>query len=174
MRMTMLAVNFIRLTVLLLALLMSGQKEARSQKPKEQEIVQGKGWGEVRIGAAKAAVDRVLGKGDKVTKFDIYFVYFVDYETKGIQVSFSSRNDAVIAIFFYNKDENYGHFATFPGKTSKGIGWDATVEQVMKAYGKPVQEIPFSGKVEGRRIVFDGIDFRFLEGKLVRISIPGK
>jgi hypothetical protein len=158
-------VRFIALSFLLI----SGQGEARSQKPKGPEIVQGRGWGDVRLGAPRAVIERMLGKGNKRSKYTD--VYFINYETKGVQVSFSNSDDAVVAIYFYNKDENYKHFATFRGKTSKGIGWDATVEQVRRAYGKPLEDNRFCG---GRRIVFDGIDFRFLNGKMVRIGIPGK
>jgi hypothetical protein len=45
---------------------------------------------------------------------------------------------------------------------------------VKKAYGQPSAE--FSGtyeEVAWKRLVFEGIDFRFENGKMVRIGIPG-
>jgi hypothetical protein len=76
-----------------------------------------------------------------------------------------------VAIFFYNKQHRYENLATPPVKTEKGIDWSASPEQVKKAYGKPKEK--YIGR-DWRRIVFEGIDFRWENGVLVRIGIPGK
>jgi len=56
-------------------------------------------------------------------------------------------------------------------KTDKGIDWNSSPEEVIKAYGKPAEDYSGPG---WRRMVFDGIDFRFENGVMVRIGIPGK
>lgn len=135
----------------------------------EPVIVAGKGWGKVAMGNKRTLVESVVGSGVQRSKYDD--VYFFDYPAQGIQISYFNKDDTVSAIFFYNKQRRYEHFAMASVKTDKGIGWNSTPEDVIKAYGKPAED--YSG--EGwRRMVFDGIDFRFENGVMVRIGIPGK
>jgi hypothetical protein len=57
----------------------------------------------------------------------------------------------------------------------KNINWQSPIDEVKTAYGKPVEE--FLGKDSGgtwNRIVFDGIDFRFENGQMVRISVSSR
>jgi len=50
------------------------------------------------------------------------------------------------------------------------VDWKSSPNDVIKAYGKPKEDY----KGEGwRRMVFDGIDFRWENGVMVRIGIPG-
>src|SRR5262245_38946747 len=89
------------------------------------EIIAGQGWGDVRLEASKKAVEKVLGKFPEIDS--VGDVYFVDYPEKGIQLSFKTKTNKVNAIYFYNKQLRYEHFATFAGKTSKGIDWNSEV-----------------------------------------------
>jgi len=58
--------------------------------------------------------------------------------------------------------------------TNDGINWRSSVDEVKKAYGHPTAEFSGSNAEESwQRLVFDGIDFRFENGKLLRIGIPG-
>jgi hypothetical protein len=137
----------------------------------EPTIVAGQGWGPVKIGATKNQVTEALGKGRNFAKYKDH--YFMDYPETGIQVSFLTKDDTVNAIFFYNKQKGSELFAVFKGKTSTGIGWNSTAQQVINAYGKPIREYNGTrGDDKWRRLVFKGIDFRFENEKMVRISVP--
>lgn len=146
----------------------AGCREDESQPT----IVAGEGWGPVRIGAASKAVDAFLGDGQAGKRYS--HVYFKDYPRKGIQVSFENTSDTIHAIYFYNGQRNGERIGAFCGHTNTGVNWRSSVDEVKKIYGHPDAE--FSGAYSGvtwQRVVFDGIDFRFENGKLVRIGIPG-
>src|SRR5882672_9199025 len=138
---------------------------------RQPKIVAGEGWGPVRIGAAFKAVDAFLGEGQSGRKYSQ--VFFKDYAPKGIQVSFENGSGAVHEIYFYNGQRDDPKFRVFCGRVDKGINWQSSVDDVKKAYGPPTAE--FSGTDSGgtwKRLVFDGIDFRFENEKMVRIGIP--
>jgi hypothetical protein len=138
----------------------------------QPKIVAGEGWGPVRIGAPSKTVDAFLGEGRPSRKYG--HVYFKDYETKGIQVSFENDSGTVHNIYFYYRQGDSPEFAVFCGLVDKGISWQSSVEDVKRAYGQPTAE--FSGTYLGviwKRLVFEGIDFRFENEKMVRIGIPG-
>jgi hypothetical protein len=135
----------------------------------QPKIVAGEGWGPVRIGATSKTVDAFLGVGKSGRKYSQ--VFFKDYALKGIQVSFENNSGMVHSIYFYNGQRDSPEFRVFCGQFDKGINWQSSVEEVKKAYGEPTAE--FSGGTS-KRLVFDGIDFRFENGKLVRIGVPGK
>jgi len=142
------------------------------QQPKtepEPVIVAGKGWGTVAMGNKRTVVESVLGSGVQRSNYDDD--YFYDYPKKGIQVSYLNKDDTVDAIFFYNKQHRYEQFAMASVKTDKGIDWNSSSEDVIKGYGKPAEDYSGPG---WRRMAFDGIDFRFENGVMVRIGIPGK
>jgi hypothetical protein len=139
---------------------------------RQPKIVAGEGWGPVRIGAASKAVDAVLGEGRTSRKYS--HVYFKDYGLKGIQVSFENDSSAVHNMYFYNQQRDSPEFGVFCGEVDKGINWQSSVKDVKRAYGQPTAE--FSGTylgVTSKRLVFEGIDFRFENEKMVRIGIPG-
>lgn len=137
----------------------------------EQLVIAGRGWGKVSVGTERKSVESVTGDGENRSNFDD--VYFIDYPKKGIQISYNNTDNRVHAIFFYNRQQRYEHFASFKGKTDKGIDWKSTPADVIKAYGKPKED--HEGPGWGwRRLAFEGIDFRFENGTMVRIGIPGK
>jgi hypothetical protein len=143
---------------------------AGREEKAEPTIVANRGWGLVQIGATKNRVMAVLGEDPIIAKYTNN--YYLDYREKGVQVSFSTKDNKVNAIFFYNKQKDSEHFATFQGKTAAGIGWGSSVQDVIKAYGKPIHEYSGqNGSLPWRRIVFKGIDFRFEYDKMVRIAI---
>lgn len=135
-------------------------------------IVAGKGWGKVQVDAQRKDVESVLGKGEGEEGSEyLDGVYFREYPEMGVQVSYSHKGNKVVAIFFYNKQHRYENMATSPVKTDKGIDWSATYKQVKEAYGKPKEDYSGDG---WRRVVFEGIDFRFENNLMVRIGIPGR
>jgi hypothetical protein len=89
-------------------------------------------------------------------------------------VSFENDSGTVHNIYFYHGQGDSQEFAVFCGLIDKGISWQSSVEGVKTAYGQPTAE--FSGTYLGvvsKRLVFEGIDFRFENEKMVRIGIPG-
>jgi len=135
-------------------------------------IVAGEGWGPVRMGAASKTVDPFLGDGQPGSRYSD--VYFKDYPRKGVQVSFENTSNTVHAIYFYNGQRDGRRIGVFCGHTNSGINWQSSVDEVKKTYGHPTAE--FSGADSGgtwQRLVFAGIDFRFENGMMVRIGIPG-
>ena|GEM_PF-2534992 len=147
--------------------------EMLPQVQPDEAIVAGYGWGEVHLGARKEKLDKILGEGELLDTYSD--IYFVDYLAIGLQISFSVNSNEVQAIFFYNNQKSSERFSTFAGKTSTGIDWNSTVEEVIDAYGPPIQD--YHGADSGipwRRLVFDGIDFRFEDNKMVRIAVPGR
>ena len=147
----------------------SGAFGLQADNTSEQFLVAGKGWGKVSVGTDRKSVESVTGDGENRRNFDD--VYFIDYPKRGIQISYNNTDNRVHAIFFYNRQLRYEHFAPFQGKTDKGIDWKSSPTDVIKAYGEPNGDYEGSG---WRRLAFDGIDFRFENGTMVRIGIPGK
>jgi hypothetical protein len=132
----------------------------------------GKIGGPVRIGAAANTVDAFLGEGKERSKYPD--VYFKDYIPKGVQVSFENSSNTIHAIYFYNKQRGDEEFGFFCGQVNGGINWQSSPEEVKRIYGHPTADFSstYSG-VTWQRLVFAGIDFRFENGKMVRIGIPG-
>lgn len=138
-----------------------------------QTVTVGQGWGSIQIGATRKTIEGVLGKGQEASRLSD--VYFVNYPPKGIQISFRTDDDTVHAIFFYNGERTGPEVGVFCGQTEKNIGWQASANDVINAYGQPVQEFSSAdGGYVWQRLVFTGIDFRFEYGKMVRIGIPGR
>lgn len=150
--------------------------EAIQSKCKEDtaqpKIVAGEGWGPVRIGAAYKAVDAFLGEGQSRRGYSK--VFYKDYPLKGIQVAFENSGRIVHNIYFYNGQRDMQQFSVFCGQVDRGINWQSSIDDVKGVFGQPDEE--FSGFYLGetwKRLVFDGIDFRFENEKMVRIGIPG-
>jgi len=124
------------------------------------------GWKSVILGQPQDKVEKKLGQGMNLQKYND--VYFIDYPTKGIQVSYNIADNKLHTIYFYNKDDNYEHFSIFSGETSKGINWNSSRKDILDAYGKPKEE--YNGE-DWRRMEYIGFDFRFKDGVLSRMGI---
>jgi hypothetical protein len=141
-----------------------------SESVKKIPIIIGSGWGVIILGTTKEKVDSfLLDKGTITNKYED--CYFVDYLKCSIQINYS-LSDSVSAIFFYNKDIDHENMTGFPIKTKENIGWSSTPFDVKEAYGQPLETIEGTNdNILWQRLVYKGADFRFLEKKLVRISI---
>ena len=149
---------------------MSGMSLAQeSENSSDPLIIAGKGWGKVSIGIDRRTVESVIGEGEDRSRYDD--VYFVDYPVKGVQISYKNSDNTLYNVYFYNGQHRYENFAPFRVKTDKGITWKSSPNDVIKAYGNPKENYEGPG---WRRLVFEGIDFRFENGTMVRIGIPGK
>ena len=134
----------------------------------ETKIAAGSGWGPVQVGARFRSVQSALGKATPSEKFSD--VLFVEYRSRGMEISLNRANDKVHAIYFYNHQQGSGQFGVFCGQTAKGINWNSTIDDVKNVYGHPSADFIQGG---WGRLQFPGIDFRFENGKLVRIGVPG-
>ena len=142
----------------------------RSEQGAGQSITAGGGWGEVVLLGERSDVEKVLGRGDFSPK--VGYGYYLDYPGKGLQVYCAESDNKVRSILFYNKARRFEHFAQFKAKTSTGIGWRSSIDQVIKAYGKPIENV--TGKDSGgswQRVVFKGIDFLYEDERMVRIRV---
>jgi hypothetical protein len=135
----------------------------------QTRVVEGVGWGAVRMGANLKAVKEALGEGHPSHQYSD--VYFVEYRPQGIEISFNSSDDTVHAIYFYNHQQGSEQFGVFCGQTDKGVNWKSTVDDVKSLYGHPSADFMHGN---AGRLEFTGIDFRFENGKLVRIGVPGR
>lgn len=135
----------------------------------QTQVEENLGWGPVRVGASFQSIEQALGKGTPSETFSD--VRFVEYRSRGIEVSFERTNSKVHAIYFYNHQQGSGQFGVFCGQVAKGVNWSSTIEDVRSAYGRPSADF-----IQGNsgRLQYSGIDFRFENGKLVRIGVPGR
>ena len=101
------------------------------QDEKQSRIIADEGWEPIRIGAPQKAVEAFLGKAKSVRRASE--VYFANYESKGLQVSFNNASNTVHAIYFYNGQSDHPEFATFCGQVDKEISWQSSIDQVKKA-----------------------------------------
>jgi hypothetical protein len=139
----------------------------------QPKIVAGVGWGTVHLGTDQKDVENLLGKGSGSGPTAKYL--YENYTDIGVQVMFQRPSNTVEAVFFYNGQRLNPEYSPFCGGTDKEISWQSSVTDVKEAYGRPIEE--FSGNDSGgswSRVRFDGIDFRFENGHMVRISVPGK
>ena len=123
------------------------------------------GWKSVILGQTQTVVEKEIGQGKNLKEYQDR--YFVDYTTKGMQVSYNNSKN-VQTIYFYNKAPSYEHFTTFQGETNKGIDWSSSRKDILDAYGEPIAE--YNGE-DWRRMEYNGFDFKFNDGLLRRIGI---
>lgn len=133
-----------------------------------------KGFGKITIGAKRKVIESVLGQGEHDgRKYDD--VYFVEYPQNGVQISYKNKTDEAYVIFLYNKQTYYGEFKTPQLTTYKGVNWNSTLEDIIKAYGNPPRDFKDeTGRNAWRRLEYDKIDFLFEGGELTRISIANE
>lgn len=122
------------------------------------------------IGKHRLEVEAVYGKADKDDDLDDTEgeIVFLEYYKEGFQLTYNRKAHTIEAIFFYNKANNYEEFSTFENEIIKGITWESTLEEVIGLYGEPIDL--FESERHGQRVIYDGFDFRFVNGVLVRIS----
>jgi len=128
------------------------------------------GHGVFRYGAKRKDLEAVIGEGDSSNKYDD--VYFVEYPAAGVQVSYDNGKDTVHVIFLYNNAPRNGGFVVPKVLTDKGISWNVTDNDILKAYGKPLKDFSDDSK-SWRRLEYTGIDFLFQGGHLGRIGVLG-
>lgn len=145
-------------------------KSAPSNSKSSKTITITPGKGVFSVGTKRSDLEAVIGKGEPGSKYDD--VYFVEYPKAGVQASFENKSDRVHVIFLYNGQARHEDYVVPTVMTDKGISWDATDDDVLKTYGKPLKDFSDESK-SWRRLEYPGIDFLFQGGKLGRIGILG-
>jgi hypothetical protein len=136
----------------------------------ELPIIRGVGWGELVLGTTRENVKRFLNE-DGINKCLFESCYFLEYPNFGILINYNLANK-VNTIFFYNNDLGYEHMSLIPIKTKENIGWNSSPFDIKEAYGIPYESFEgIENNVIWQRFVYNGVNFRFLDRKLVRISI---
>ena len=166
---------------------------------KEFLVSAGKGFNGINLEDDKKSVDDFLNEKGKIdSKYDD--CYFVEYLNYGLVIKFD-LNNKIKAFYLYNDDEGYEHMKKFPINTSKNIDWNSNISDIISAYGNTKKHFsgthpksnPFEGIsldlrksplvdpnfdpnftdeiVKWDRLEYKGIDFRFLNDKLVRVGI---
>ncbi|MGF6398333.1 hypothetical protein ABH905_001999 [Pseudomonas frederiksbergensis] len=141
--------------------------QKKQQLNSKNSITAKKGLGVIQVGAKEKTVENILGEGELCGTYKS--VYFKNYIGSGIQISYSNKEKKIQAIFFLNKPHGYEKFSTAPFITDKHIDWNSTADIIIRAYGKPIRDYIDDNR---RRIVFDGIDFRWESDRLVSIGVP--
>lgn len=170
-----------------------GYEVSRYEEPKDRAridtstlvVSQEKGMSSVLIGAKREQVIAAFGAPDGVRKTldggpraspnarpndptDRSYFEKLSYPSLGFEITFSSRM-GVTEIQCYGRGRLGPYARNFRGKTDKEIRLGASVEEVLKAYGKP----DFRRKLrdDGLSYMHLGWDFQFMEGKLVSFSM---
>lgn len=136
----------------------------------EDTIVEGRGWKNILLGVSKDNIVNAVGEPSGIQNYGD--VYFYDYYPLGIQINFNRVSNTAKAIFFYNNQSNDKQFSVFTKGTNKGVGFNSSTDDVIQKYGKPQNDYTGTDKgIDVRRIEYSNIDFRFENGKMVRISV---
>src|ERR1044072_3104090 len=117
----------------------------QSEDTSEPLIVAGKGWGKFSLGVERKTVESVIGEGQNRSRYDD--VYFIDYPTKGIQISYKNSDDTLHNVYFYNGQHRCENFATFEGKTDKATGTLAFFRMnISRSYSELLQSYSPNGR----------------------------
>ena len=133
-------------------------------------IIRGAGWGEVRIDSLREDVETFLEVKGQIS-YEFPIDYHVDYPEFGMQVVYTNPEHKVKTIFFFNGDDDSDHLIPFPYHMVEKINWDSSKNHVRKILGRGVE---YKGKKlfnNWVRMVYNGIDFRFIGNRMVRISV---
>lgn len=136
----------------------------------EDVIIEGQGWKHIVLGATRDDIINVLGKPDNGSVYNN--AYFMDYYQQGIQINLDLTSNTTETIFFYNNQADSKQFTPFTKGTDKGVNFSSIADDVLQKYGKPKHDYKGNNKgIDWRRIVYSNIDFKFENGKMVRISV---
>ena len=155
----------------------TGTPAAQSTAKAAQNITTD-GWGSVRVGARRQDIEAVVGPSDAQSDFPAMngepAVVFHDYYSKGVQISYIKPEMTANAVFFFRDPKEHSEYAEFKGGLDKGLDWTATPDDVIAAYGTPQNDYKSEdGGKEWRRLAYADISFRFANGRLVTVSVPG-
>lgn len=99
-------------------------------------------------------------------------VVFYDYLDEGVQASFIKSEMTVNALFFFGGRGDHADFSQFAAGTEKGITWASSPDDVLSAYGSPINDYKSDdGGHEWRRLAYSDLSFRFPNGQLETIAV---
>jgi hypothetical protein len=121
------------------------------------------GIGPVKFGTKVEDIVRLLGEPDWR---DDWEYTELGYDRRGFRLGANEKR-GLYSIHCFNKHGGAPTEVGFPGKTKEGIALDATLDEVLKTYGKPDAQT-------GSHLVFyrkRGYEFMFRDKKLVSIRV---
>lgn len=148
-------------------------------------IVQGERAGQVALGTSLSTCVELLGAAAQTARYENNT--FLTWTSLGFGATFNGRSSATHLFCFYTLDElrlelkagrelgarkmNPKHELACCGlSTARGITARSREADVRDSYGAPTKA--FGGEADGwSRLEYPGIDFRFVKGRLARISI---
>jgi outer membrane protein OmpA-like peptidoglycan-associated protein len=144
----------------------------------EYTIIPGRGTDKVFLGATRTAVEAAVGQPDEFVDEDagLFRIYEAHYFAKGFKVEYDPQTKLATAVLFFgdtSKTKSFGKFKLFPGTTDKTIRWGMSPADVIKAYGKPVEErTRYNPKLDKdyEFITYPNVAFGFTENRLVYIA----
>ncbi len=142
-------------------------------------IIADQGAGPLRLGATRSAIEAAFGRPDEFQdeKVGIFQIYQANYYAQGVEVEYDPSTNAATKILLFGVTGEGGAFAKyrlFPGATDRGVRWGASPADVMRAYGKPVEErLRYNPNIDRdyEFITYPNVAFGFRENRLYYISI---
>jgi hypothetical protein len=142
------------------------------------KIIPGKGTDKIYLGVSRANIEAAFGQPDEFIDEEagIFRIYEAHYFSKGVQIEYDPKTKIATSILFFGdtaKTKAFGKFKLFPGVTDKEIRWGVSPADVMRAYGKPVEErMRYNPKIDKdwEFITYPNVAFGFAENRLVYIA----
>jgi hypothetical protein len=141
----------------------------RPQPPESMELLVSPedGIGPVKFGTPVADIVRLLGEPDwRDDEEDAAKRTELGYDRRGFRLTANARR-GLFAIRCFNRHGGAPTTVGFRGKTKEGIAINASLDDVLKTYGKPDTQLDFH-LLSYRK---QGYEFWFRDKKLVSISV---
>ncbi len=136
-----------------------------------EPITAGMGLRRIMLGASQSELEAVLGRGET-----LYLGYqavnetYIDYGDSSVQIRYDLPAKTAAAIYFINRATRTRHL-----KTERGIGFSASVNDLLSAHGEPIEIrrilVSETSPAEAVDYCYPGIEFRFENNKLNRIAV---
>lgn len=143
------------------------------------QIVAGRGWDKVVLGATRSQIEAVIGTPEKFYPGNMLLPDPSSHHfQKGIIVGYDGKTNLVKELSFignpaYLSAGDYaGTFQKFSGGPGKNIVWGATAAQIVESYGAPKSELTETRKgVAIATLIYDQIVFTLAADKLYYVAV---
>ena len=138
-------------------------------KESQQRIKYGSGFLQVKIGDSEENIIKALGKPSEISGD------YITFSQIGVQCLLKDNKVRTIFLFFRSPKHS-----KFDGATDKGIGFNSSISDVLKAYGRPTRRgestlSEFGAKPGAQEVSLEynaaGITFTFWDNELADIRI---
>lgn len=140
-------------------------------------IVAARGWGTVTLGASRSQIEAVLG-APEVTGAESDGGMYATHYARGIVVVYGARGVGAVTIRIIGDRSLYGgsssKFSSSSARPDKGLAWGASAQQVISAYGQPIEREAYKDyptEVEILNLRYPGAEFMLKGDRLFQINI---